>query len=208
MTRKLRSNTEQGNTRWATRRALWRALGLTDEDMAKPKIAVVNSSSDLAICYSHLDGIAVKMKEAIRAAGGVAFEVRTTAPSDFVTSWGHKGGYILSARDLITNDIEAQVEGALLDGMVCLASCDKTPPGQLMAAGRLNIPTLIFCCGYQPSGRYNGHVCDIEDVFAAAGVRISSVSIDFGKQIRCGNAALGPRLPKTRCGTLQTIILV
>jgi dihydroxy-acid dehydratase len=179
MARKLRSNAEYGNTRWATRRTLWRALGLTDEDLEKPKIAVVNSSSDLAICYSHLDGIAVQMKQAIRAAGGVAFEVRTTAPSDFVTSWGHKGGYILSARDLITNDIEAQVEGALLDGMVCLASCDKTPPGQLMAAGRLNIPTLIFCCGYQPSGQYNGHVCDIEDVFATAGgLAFGKVTID------------------------------
>ena len=119
------------------------------------------------------------MKQAIRAAGAVAFEVRTTAPSDFVTSWGHRGGYILSARDLITNDIEAQVEGALLDGMVCLASCDKTPPGQLMAAGRLNIPTLIFCCGYQPSGQYNGHLCDIEDVFATAGgLAFGKVSID------------------------------
>ncbi len=179
MARKLRSNAEYGNTRWATRRTLWRALGLTDEDLEKPKIAVVNSSSDLAICYSHLDGIAVQMKQAIRAAGGVAFEVRTTAPSDFVTSWGHKGGYILSARDLITNDIEAQVEGALLDGMVCLASCDKTPPGQLMAAGRLNIPTLIFCCGYQPSGQYKGHVCDIEDVFATAGgLAFGKVTID------------------------------
>ena len=192
MNKKLRSNTEYGNTRWATRRALWRALGLTDDDMAKPKIAVVNSSSDLAICYSHLDGIAVKMKEAIRAAGGVAFEVRTTAPSDFVTSWGHKGGYILSARDLITNDIEAQVEGALLDGMVCLASCDKTPPGQLMAAGRLNIPTLIFCCGYQPSGQYKGHVCDIEDVFATAGgLAFGKVSIEEIKAM--GDVAiLGP----------------
>ncbi|MBV9983302.1 dihydroxy-acid dehydratase [Bradyrhizobium sp.] len=175
MNRKLRSNSEYGNTRWATRRALWRALGLTDDDMAKPKIAIVNSSSDLAICYSHLDGIAARMKQAVRAAGGVAFEVRTCAPSDFVTSWGHKGGYILSARDLITNDIEVQVEGALLDGMICLASCDKTPPGQLMAAGRLNIPTLIFCCGYQPSGTHRGQVCDIEDVFATAG------GLAFGK---------------------------
>ena len=72
MARKLRSNAEYGNARWATRRALWRALGLTDEDIDKPKIAVVNSSSDLAICYSHLDGIAKRMKEAIRAAGAVA----------------------------------------------------------------------------------------------------------------------------------------
>src|SRR5690348_18493644 len=169
MARKLRSNSDYGNTRWATRRALWRALGLTDEDLEKPKIAVVNSSSDLAICYSHLDGIASRMKAAIRAAGAVAFEVRTTAPSDFITSAGHRGGYILSARDLITNDIEVAVEGALLDGMLCLASCDKTAPGQLMAAARLNIPSVIVACGYQPSGTYRGRHCDIEDVFLAAG---------------------------------------
>jgi dihydroxy-acid dehydratase len=63
--------------------------------------------------------------------------------------------------------------------MVCLASCDKTPPGQLMAAGRLNIPSLIFCCGYQPSGQHNGHLCDIEDVFATAGgLAFGKVSID------------------------------
>ena len=99
----------------------------------------------------------------------MAFEVRTAAPSDFITSAGHRGGYILSARDLITNDIEVAVEGALLDGMLCLASCDKTAPGQLMAAARLNIPSVIVACGYQPSGTYRGRHCDIEDVFLAAG---------------------------------------
>ncbi|MBO0787450.1 MAG: dihydroxy-acid dehydratase [Actinobacteria bacterium] len=164
----LRSNFEPGTSRWATRRAQWRALGLTDEDMVKPKIAIVNSSSQLAICFSHLDEIARRAKRAIERAGGVAFEVRTAAPSDFITSAGHRGGYILSARDLITNDIEVAVEGALLDGMLCLASCDKTAPGQLMAAGRLNIPTVIAGCGYQPSGSYRGRHCDIEDVFLAA----------------------------------------
>lgn len=166
--RKLRSNYDPGSPRWATRRAQWRALGLTDEDMEKPKIAVVNSSSDLAICYSHLDEIAKKTKEAINRAGGIGFEVRTTAPSDFITSAGHRGGYILAGRDLIANDIEVTVEGALLDGMVCLASCDKTAPGQLMAAGRLNIPTILVACGYQPCGQYRGEHCDIEDVFLSA----------------------------------------
>ena len=67
------------------------------------------------------------------------------------------------------NDIEVAVEGAQLDGMLCLASCDKTAPGQLMAAARLNIPTIVVGCGYQPSGRYQGRHCDIEDVFLAAG---------------------------------------
>src|SRR5215469_5387683 len=137
--------------------------------MVKPKIAIVNTSSQLAICFSHLDEVARRAKRAIELAGGVGFEVRTAAPSDFITSAGHRGGYILSARDLITNDIEVQVEGALLDGMICLASCDKTGPGQLMAAARLNIPTVIVACGYQPSGTYKGRHCDIEDVFLAAG---------------------------------------
>jgi dihydroxy-acid dehydratase len=159
----LRSNFEPGSVRWATRRAQWRALGLSDEDLVKPKIAIVNSSSDLAICFSHLDAIAARVKAGITAAGGLAFEVRTTAPSDFIHSAGHGGGYILSARDLIVNDIEVAVEGAQLDGMICLASCDKTAPAHLMAAGRLDIPTLLLACGYQPSGR-----CDIEDVFLHA----------------------------------------
>jgi dihydroxy-acid dehydratase len=169
MTRDLRSNYEPGTSRWATRRAQWLALGLSDADMLKPKIAIVNTSSQLAICFSHLDEIARQVKRGIDAAGGVGFEVRTAAPSDFIHSAGHRGGYILSARDLITNDIEMQVEGAQLDGMICLASCDKTAPGQLMAAARLNIPTIIVACGYQASGSYRGRHCDIEDVFLAAG---------------------------------------
>ncbi|WP_333839986.1 dihydroxy-acid dehydratase [Novosphingobium sp.] len=148
------------------RRAHWRALGLTEEDMLKPKIAVVNSSSELAICFAHLDGVAKVVKEAIRAAGGVPFEVRTTAPSDFITGAGRQGSYILAARDLVTNDIEAQVEAAMLDGMVCLTSCDKTPPGHLMAAMRLNIPTLLVIGGYQASGMVDGDHVDIEDLFS------------------------------------------
>jgi dihydroxy-acid dehydratase len=165
----LRSNLQVGSSRWAVRRAQWRALGLTDEDMRKPKIAIVNSSSKLAICFSHLDDIVPPLEEAIRAAGGLPFEVRTAAPSDFITSAGRDGRYILPSRDLIVNDIEVAVEGAQLDGMVCLASCDKTAPGQLMAAARLDIPTIIVGCGYQPSGRYAGEHVDIEEVFLAAG---------------------------------------
>jgi len=188
----LRSNYEPGTSRWATRRAQWLALGLSDEDMVKPKIAIVNTSSQLAICFSHLDEIARRARRAIELAGGVGFEVRTAAPSDFITSAGHRGGYILSARDLITNDIEVQVEGALLDGMICLASCDKTAPGQLMAAARLNIPTIVVACGYQPSGTYRGRHCDIEDVFLAAGhVANGRLSVDELTEMS-ENAVLGP----------------
>lgn len=175
MTKVLRSNFEPGSTREAVRRAQWRALGLTDEDIAKPKIAVVNSSSELAICFRHLDGVAAVVKEAIWAAGGLPFEIRTTAPSDFIISAGGAGGYILPSRDLVVNDMEIAVEGAQLDGMICLSSCDKTPPAHLMAAGRFNVPTILVICGYQPCGELDGEHVDIEDVF------LGSVELSFGK---------------------------
>jgi hypothetical protein len=100
MKKTLRSNFEPGSPREAARRAQWKALGLSDEDTLKPKIAVVNTSSELAICFSHLDGIARLVKEAVRAAGGLPFEIRTAAPSDFIIGAGSAGGYILAARDL------------------------------------------------------------------------------------------------------------
>ena len=168
MSRPLRSNFPRGSYLWSVRNAHWRALGIPEADCEKPKIAVVNSSSELAACFSHLDQVAQVVKEAIRAAGGVPFEIRTAAPSDFISGAGARGAYMLGARDLVTNDIESAVEGAQLDGMVCLTSCDKTVPGQLMAAARLDIPTVLVPCGYQPSGEYQGHHCDIEDVFVGA----------------------------------------
>jgi len=168
MKRKLRSNFPRGSYLWSVRAAQWKALGIAEEELEKPKIAIVNSSSELASCFSHLDGVAAELKKSIRAAGALPFEIRTAAPSDFITGAGARGAYILSARDLIPNDIEVAVEGAQLDGMVCLASCDKTVPGQLMAAVRLDIPSLIVACGYQPSGEYKGRHVDIEDVFLGA----------------------------------------
>jgi dihydroxy-acid dehydratase len=192
MPKRLRSHLEPGTPREAARRAQWKALGLSDEDMLKPKIAVVNSSSELAICFAHLDGIARLVKEAVRAAGGLPFEIRTAAPSDFIIGAGGGGGYILAARDLIVNDMEIAVEGAQLDGMVCLSSCDKTPPAHLMAAGRFNIPTILVIGGYQPSGEYLGERVDIEDVFRG------SVQASYGKMSHerlrglCNNAIRGP----------------
>src|SRR5262244_3184325 len=192
MAKALRSNFEPGSPREAVRRAQWKALGLTDDDLLKPKIAVVNSSSELAICFSHLDGIAKAVKEAVRDAGGLPFEIRTAAPSDFIISAGAAGGYMLASRDLIVNDMEIAIEGAQLDGMICLSSCDKTPPAHLMAAGRFNIPTILVMCGYQPSGHYEGKHVDIEDVF------LGSVQAMFGKLSKdtlrgmCDHAIGGP----------------
>ena len=164
-----RSNFEPGTTRWAVRRAQWRALGLSEEDMTKPKIAVVNTSSELAICYSHLDDLAAVVKEGVRAAGGLPFEIRTAAPSDFVTGAGRGGRYLMPSRDLVVNDIEVMLEGAELDGMICLSSCDKTAPAHLMAAARLDMPTILVIGGYQACGIRDTGKVDIEDVFESVG---------------------------------------
>ncbi|HEY9522055.1 MAG TPA: dihydroxy-acid dehydratase [Thermopolyspora sp.] len=203
-----RSNYPIGSTRWATTRTQWRALGLDDDDIRKPKIAVVNSSSGLAPCFSHLDQIATEVRQSIRAAGGVGFEIRTVAPTDFIMSAGGRGGYILSGRDLVANDIESVVEGAQLDGMVCLASCDKTTPGQLMAAGRINVPTLIISCGYQSCGTLDsGERVDIEEVFIKAG-HLKSGGISFeGLCDMSTRAITGPGVC-TGMGTANTMHVV
>jgi dihydroxy-acid dehydratase len=192
MSQRLRSNYEPGSLRDASRRAQWKAMGLTDEDLEKPKIAVVNSSSELAMCFRHLDGIAAIVKDAIWSVGGLPFEIRTTAPSDFIVSAGGRGGYILSARDLIVNDMEIAVEGAQLDGMICLSSCDKTPPAHLMAAGRFDIPTILVIGGYQPAGEVDGEHVDVEDVFLG-GVQVQFGKLEKGRLLQmCNNAIQGP----------------
>ena len=174
------------------RRANWKALGLSMEDMEKPKIAVVNSSSELAICYAHLDGIAKIVKEEIRKAGGVPFEVRTAAPSDFITGAAKGGAYIIAGRDIVANDIEVQVEGAMLDGMICLTSCDKTPPGHLMAAARLNIPTILVIGGYQQAGEIDGEPVDVEDVWSGQVGERFGATPKFPVADMAENAIMGP----------------
>src|ERR671921_3028870 len=138
-------------------------MGIPEEDFHKPKIAVVNSSSTLSVCYIHLDEVSQVVQQAVREAGGLPFEIRTAAPSDFITSGGKKARYLMPTRDLIVNDIEVMVEGAQLDGMVCLSSCDKTTPGHLMAAARLNVPTVLVTCGYQTGGACGGRPVDLDE---------------------------------------------
>ena len=88
--KKLRSNFEEGSTRWAVQRAQWISMGIDEKDFKKPKIAVINSSSGLSVCYQHLDEMSKITQKAINDAGGLAFEINTIAPSDFVTSAGKK----------------------------------------------------------------------------------------------------------------------
>lgn len=86
---RLRSNFPRGSYLWSVRNAHWRALGIDEADCDKPKIAIVNSSSELAACFSHLDQVSAAIKQAIRAAGAVPFEIRTAAPSDFKIGRAH-----------------------------------------------------------------------------------------------------------------------
>jgi dihydroxy-acid dehydratase len=165
----LRSNFTPGSTRWAVRRAQWSAMGISVEDQQKPKIAIVNTSSKLSVCFAHLDDVALRVADAVREAGGLPFEIRTTAPSDFVTSAGRKARYLMPTRDLIVNDVEAAVEGAVLDGIVFLSSCDKTTPAHLMAAARLDLPSIVVIGGYQKGGRYSGCSVDIDTVYESVG---------------------------------------
>lgn len=175
----LRSEFEPGTTRWAVRRAQWRAMGIPEEDFHKPKVVVVNSSSTLSVCYMHLDEVSQVVQQAIREAGGLPFEIRTAAPSDFITSAGKKARYIMPSRDLMVNDIEVMVEGAQLDGIVCLSSCDKTTPAHLMAAARLNVPSILVTCGYQGSGTCAGQKVDIDDVYESVGsVASGTMTVD------------------------------
>ena len=167
--RPLRSNFEPGSTRWAVRRAQWIAMGISEEDFAKPKIAIVNTSSRLSVCYQHLDRLAARVEAAIRTAGGLPFEIPPPASSDFVTSAGRQGRYLMPTRDLMSFDVEVQIEGAELDGMVLLSSCDKTTPAHLMAAARLDVPSIVVTCGYQLGGSCGGKSVDIETLYNSVG---------------------------------------
>ena len=169
-----RSNFTPGSTRWAVRRSQWRSMGIREEDMEKPKIGVINTSNKLSCCYIHLDELSLIVQQAIRAAGGLPFEIRTVAPSDFVTSAGKKARYLMPTRDLIVNEIEVMMEGAVLDGMICLSSCDKTTPAHVMAAARLNLPSILLTCGYQVGGqchneKFEDQFFDIDDVYESVG---------------------------------------
>ena len=112
--------------------------------------------------------------------------------------------YILPSRDLIVNDIEVQVEGALLDGMVCLASCDKTAPGQLMAAARLDLPTIIVPCGYQPDGVLDGRRVDIEEVYESVG-KVATGEMTLEHLARMCDVAIGGPGVCAGMGTANTM---
>ncbi|WP_066458062.1 dihydroxy-acid dehydratase [Anaerotruncus rubiinfantis] len=136
------------------RNALFFAMGVEEEMMYKPQIAIVNAWNELNPGHYHFKLVIDDIKEAIRDAGGFPIEVPVTGICDGICSNTAGDRYTLPSRDLVSSEIESQVEGNMLDGMIMLGSCDKVVPGMMMAANRLNIPSLIFTGGYMQPGHY------------------------------------------------------
>jgi len=149
----LRSESVKKGIERAPHRALFRALGLCDEDFSKPFIGVVNSFNEVVPGHIHLRAIAQAVKEGIRSGGGVPFEVNTIAVCDGI-AMNHPGmKYSLPSRELIADSVEVLVEAHAFDGLVFIPNCDKVIPGMLMAAVRLNVPAIFVSGGPMLAGR-------------------------------------------------------
>jgi dihydroxy-acid dehydratase len=149
----LRSRTTTAGRNQAGARALWRATGMTDADFAKPIVAVANSFTQFVPGHVHLRDLGRLVADEIAAAGGVAREFNTIAVDDGI-AMGHAGMlYSLPSRDLIADSIEYVVQAHCADALVCISNCDKITPGMLMAALRLDIPTVFVSGGPMESGR-------------------------------------------------------
>ncbi|HEY8531052.1 MAG TPA: dihydroxy-acid dehydratase, partial [Limnochorda sp.] len=153
----------------APHRSLLRAAGVREEDFDKPFIAVVNSYVDIVPGHVHLQAFGRLIKEAIREAGGVPFEFNTIAVDDGI-AMGHLGmRYSLPSRELIADSVETMITAHWFDGMVCIPNCDKITPGMMMAAVRLDIPTIFVSGGPMAAGRLGGKAVDLISVFEAVG---------------------------------------
>lgn len=150
---KLRSATTTHGRNMAGARALWRATGMKENDFGKPIIAVVNSFTQFVPGHVHLRDMGKLVAEQIEAAGGVAKEFNTIAVDDGI-AMGHGGMlYSLPSRELIADSVEYMVNAHCADAMVCISNCDKITPGMLMAALRLNIPTVFVSGGPMEAGK-------------------------------------------------------
>ncbi len=137
-------------------RALLKALGLTDKDIAKPFIGIANSFTNIVPGHFHLNEIASAVKAGITAAGGTPFEFNTIAVCDGL-AMGHQGmRYSLPSRELIADSVEVMVQAHRLDGVVLVSNCDKITPGMLMAAARLDVPAISVTGGPMASGWLDG----------------------------------------------------
>ena len=161
----MRSDITKVGVERAPHMALFKATGLTDEEIKRPFVGVVNSWNEFIPGHIHLDRIGQAVKAGIRTAGGVPFEFQTIGVCDGI-AMGHAGmRYSLPSRELIEDSIEIMVQAHQLDGLVMIPSCDKIAPGHLMAAGRLDLPTVVVTGGPMLPGYACDRDLDLINVF-------------------------------------------
>ncbi len=199
-----------GNDR-AGARAMLKAIGLTDADLAKPLIGIANTWTEIGPCNFHLRRLAHKMKEGIRAAGGTPVEFNTVSISDGITMGTEGMKASLISREMIADSIELVARANYLDGMICLAACDKTMPGTIMAMIRCDIPSIMLYGGSIMPGSYKGKDVTIQDVYEAIGAhaagKMSAEDFKEIEDIACpGPGACGGQFTANTMATLAEIM--
>ncbi|HOV98268.1 MAG TPA: dihydroxy-acid dehydratase [Bacteroidota bacterium] len=186
----MRSDKVKKGFERAPHRALFRAVGVKEEDFDKPFIAVVNSYVDVIPGHVHLQEFGKIVKEAIRKAGGVPFEFNTIGVDDGI-AMGHEGmKFSLPSRELIADSVETMIEAHQFDGMVCIPNCDKIVPGMIMGAIRVNIPAIFVSGGPMLAGKSpDGRALDLISVSEAVGAfkagKISAQELDMLEHYAC-----------------------
>lgn len=165
----MRSDKIKKGMQRAPHRSLLRACGVTDAEMNRPFIGVANSFTDIVPGHVHLKQIADAVKLGISQAGGVPFEFSTMAICDGI-AMNHDGmRYSLASREIVADTVESMAQAHSLDALVLLPTCDKIVPGMLMAAARLDIPSIVVTGGPMLPGEYQGEAVDLINVFEAVG---------------------------------------
>ena len=166
---KHRSSELTDDPQRAPARAMLMAMGLTQDDLKKPFVAIANLASDVTPCNVHLDKFAQAAKEGIRAADGVPFEFGTITVSDGISMGTEGMKTSLVSREVIADSIELVTFGERMDGLITIAGCDKNMPGCMMAMARLNVPSIFMYGGSIMPGQFKGQDVNIQDVFEAVG---------------------------------------
>ncbi|MBV8746002.1 MAG: dihydroxy-acid dehydratase, partial [Xanthobacteraceae bacterium] len=185
-----RSRTSTHGRNMAGARSLWRATGMKDGDFGKPIIAVANSFTQFVPGHVHLKDLGQLVAREIEAAGGVAKEFNTIAIDDGI-AMGHEGMlYSLPSREIIADSVEYMANGHCVDALVCISNCDKITPGMLMAALRLNLPTVFVSGGPMEAGKVKLHdkvqAIDLVDAMvAAADDRVSNEHVQVMERSAC-----------------------
>lgn len=165
----MRSDITKKGSQRSAHRSLFHAMGYTNEELQRPMIGVVNSFNEIVPGHMHLREIADAVKMGVAEAGGMPVEFPAIAICDGI-AMGHDGmKYPLASRELIADSIEAVANGHAFDGLVMIPNCDKIVPGMLMAAGRLNIPTVVVSGGPMLAGHWKGRDISVSTMFEAAG---------------------------------------